>query len=401
MAVRIHGTFGSWVLPQGVSVLGRGSGSDVRIDDPRLSRSHARFTVKGHRLHAKELGSRNGVLVDGVRIGGEIELRHGQVVVCGPVVLMVSIDETQPHPRKPEGGQDPATRRTSGRGDTEAMLTAITVEEPSESGGRGIDPGILAAVSGSGEFSIDPSRQSGLQPAPAPGSITSPLEAMRPAPHLPHPVTRRSPSTSSLEAPNFSPSVSGALEQPTPTRPATGDRLLAGLVDGLVALATAGGGLLIALLTLAGALSLAGAAVADGLPRLGPGPAASFPALLGALLYPHGLAAAVSAAQFAASVQPVVALLLVLGAAVSAMALVAGPLFVLVAPTVLRGGPAMHRRLGLVVVRTADGTAPGYGQALLRWLLAAVLWPLALGATLLHRRSPHDVLSGCTVRSLR
>lgn len=402
MAVRIHGTFGSWVLPQGASVLGRGSTCDVRIDDPRLSRTHARFTVSGHTLRVEELGSRNGVLVDGHRIQGMVELHHGQVVVCGPVVLMVSIDETQPHPRAPQGGQDPATRRTSGKGDTEAMLAAVTAPEPPASGGRGIDPAIFAAVSsGSGEFATDPARASALQPAPMPGSITSPLEAVRPQPHAPRPQTRRSPSTASLEAAAFAPSASGALEMPTPTRPAAYDRLSAGLLDGAAAVGSASIGLFIAVLVLAGALAVAGAGISDGVPRVGAGGPAGFPAILGAVLNLHGLSAGLAAAPLAASASPAAGLLLVLGAALAAMATVAGPLLVLVVPTVLRGAPAMHRRCGLAVVRTADGTAPGYAQALLRWLLAALLWPLAIPMALLQRRSPHDTLSGCTVRQVR
>jgi hypothetical protein len=402
MAVRIHGTFGSWVLPQGASVLGRGSTCDVRIDDPRLSRTHARFMVSGHTLRVEELGSRNGVLVDGQRIKGTAELHHGQVVVCGPVVLMVSIDETQPHPRAPQGGQDPATRRTSGRGDTEAMLAAVTVPEPPGSGGRGIDPAIFAAVSsGSGEFGADPTRASALQPAPMPGSITSPLEAVRPQPHAPRPPTRRSPSTASLEAAAFAPSASGALEMPTPTRPAATDRLSAGLLDGAAAVGSAGIGLFIAVLVLAMALASAGAGISDGVPRIGGGSSAGFPAILGAILNIHGLSAGLAAAPLAASASPAAGLLLVLGAALAAMAMVAGPLLVLVVPTVLRGAPAMHRRCGLAVVRTADGAAPGYAQALLRWLLAGLLWPLAIPMVLMQRRSLHDSLSGCTVRQIR
>ncbi len=399
MAIRIHGTFGSWVLPQGASVLGRGTTCDVRIDDPRLSRNHARFVVDGHELRVEELASRNGVLINGVRIAGVTSLSHGQVVVCGPVVLMVSIDQTQPHPRKPEGAQDPTTRRTSGRGDTEAMLTAVPPPAPVSSGSRGIDPAIFAAVS-SGETPLDQSRQSALQPAAMPGSLTSPLEAVRPDPHAPRP-TRRSPSTSSLEAASFAPSSSGALEMPTPTRAGAADRLFAGLVDGLAATGAVGCGGIIALIALAAALAVAGATVSAEVPRLAPGGPAGFLAVLGALLHPAGLSAGLSAAQLAAASQPAAALTLVLGAAVAAMAAVAGLLLVLVVPTVAHGSPRMHRHRGLVIARIADGLPLGYGQALLRWLLAALLWPLAIPAALLQRRALHDRLSGCVVRRVR
>jgi hypothetical protein len=401
MAVRIHGTFGSWMLPQGGSILGRGTGCDVRIDDPRLSRNHARFLVSGHQVSVAEMGSRNGVLVDGVRIAASTDLHHGQVVVCGPVVLMVSIDQTQPHPRTTQGDQDPTTRRTSNRGDTEAMLAAVSVPPTPGSGGRGIDPAIFAAVSG--EIPLEASRQSALQPASMPGSMTSPLEAVRSAPHAPRPASeRRSPTPSvSLEAPAFAPSASGALELTTPIRAQASDRLIAGLVDGLGAIGASAGGLLIALFVLAGALASAGATIGGGLPRFGPGVEAGYPAILGALLHPQGLAAGLVAAPLAASTSSSAAVLLVLGAALSAMAVVVGPLLLLVVPTVLHGAPRMHRQRGLVVMCLADSAPLGYGRALLRWLLAALLWPLAIPAALAQRRAPHDVLSGCVVRRVR
>lgn len=399
MAVRLHGTFGSWIIPRGTSVLGRGSTCDVRIDDPRLSRGHARFVLDGHDLRVEDLGSRNGVLVDGRRIDGASALRHGQVVVCGPAVLMVSIDPTQPHPRKPEGGQDPATRRTSGKGETEAMLDAVSVS--ASASGRGIDPGILAAVAsppGQLPSPVDSSRQSALQPVAMPGSLSSPLEAVRPEPRQPRPTTRRSPSTASLEAPSFSPTASGALEAPTPTRPAPMERIVAGFIDGMVATGAAGIGLILGLIALAGALALAGASVVDGLPRLGGGDPAGLNGLILALLQPGGLMKALALAQPAAAASSGAMVLLILGSAVGAMTAVGGMLLVLVVPTVTRGAPKGHRAYGLTVVRSSDGLPLGYGRAMIRWLLAALLAPLGLPAALLRRRALHDVICGCTVR---
>lgn len=402
MAVRVHGTFGSWVLPRGASVLGRGTACDVRIDDPRLSRGHARFVLDGHDLRVEDLGSRNGVLVDGKRVQGSSPLRHGQVVICGPVVLMVSIDPTQPHPRRPEGGQDPSTRRAS-KGDTEAMLDAVQVDRPSASS-RGIDPGILAAVASPPRQvpgPADPSQQSTLQPAPMPASITSPLEAVRPEPKPPpppRPQARRSSSTASLEAPAFSPVSTSALEAPTPTRAAPWERLAAGCIDGLAAVGAAGTGALACVLALAAALSAAGATVSGGLPRLGQGEAAGMGAILSALLHPAGIAAGLELARPAAAASGAALALLVAGAALGAVAAVGGLLLVLVVPTVVGGAPRGHRALGLMVVRSSDGLPPGYGRSLARWGLALLLWPAAIPAALARRRSLHDVIAGCTVR---
>lgn len=399
MAVRIHGTFGSWILPRGSSVLGRGSSCDVRIDDPRLSRGHARFVLDGHVLRVEDMGSRNGVLVDGKRVAGSCELRHGQVVVCGPVVLMVSINPTQPHPRAAEGGQDPATRRAS-KGDTEAMLDAVQLDRPSASG-RGIDPGILAAVASPPRQMPGPAdaQASALQPAPMPGSLTSPLEAVRPEPHAPpRPQTRRSTSTASLEAPQFSPASTSALEAPTPTRASPSDRLMAGLIDGLAAVGAAGSGLVAALLALAIALAAAGASVSGGVPRLGGGPPASVSDLIVGLFASGGLQAGLELARPAAAASGAALAALVLGASLGAMCAVGGVLLVLVVPTVTRGGPRAHRAFGLTLARSSDGGRLGYGRSLVRWVLALLLWPTAVPTVLARRRSLHDLLSGCTVR---
>jgi len=392
MGVRLHGSFGSWSLPQGGCVLGRGKGADVRIDDPRLSRNHARFVLKDHHLVVEDLGSRNGVLVDGVRIIGSALLHHGQVVTCGPVALAVAIDETRLHPRRAHGSQEPGTRRNSPRSDTEVMLEAV--EPPS---------GISALPGGSAEESSEVSHPSGLQPAPAPGSQTSPLEALRMDPHAPRaaPQPERQHGTSHrLEAGSQVTIDASALLPPDPTAEEAHARLLAGLIDGLAALAVPLGGVLLGLSALAFALAEAGAEVVDGVPRLAPAGMAGIGELFVSLFHVPGLLAGFAASPAAAEASGLSATVLVLGAALTAMLLVAGPLLVLIVPTVQRGAPAMHRRLGLSLLRARDSAPLGYGRSLLRWSAAALLWPLAIPALLLRRRAPHDVIAGCIVRQL-
>lgn len=68
-------------------IIGRKSPSDVVIDDPELSRKHARFTWEGNAIRVEDLGSTNGVFSGGERIsdalipvGGEVLL--GSVTAC-------------------------------------------------------------------------------------------------------------------------------------------------------------------------------------------------------------------------------------------------------------------------------------------------------------------------------
>lgn len=76
--------------------LGRGTDADVRINDPGISRLHARVTVAGTQeapqIEIEDLGSTNGIVVDGRRVqtsplhdGSRIELGSTRMLVRTPV----------------------------------------------------------------------------------------------------------------------------------------------------------------------------------------------------------------------------------------------------------------------------------------------------------------------------
>lgn len=70
----------------GETVVGRDPDCDLTIDHNRISRRHARFVCEGERWHAEDLGSKNGIAVDGNRADRH-ELVEGAVVSIGPVDL--------------------------------------------------------------------------------------------------------------------------------------------------------------------------------------------------------------------------------------------------------------------------------------------------------------------------
>src|SRR3954466_13046740 len=55
-------------LPVGAFTVGRAPEADLVIDDPSISRLHARFLVTGDAVVLSDAGSRNGTLVNGARI---------------------------------------------------------------------------------------------------------------------------------------------------------------------------------------------------------------------------------------------------------------------------------------------------------------------------------------------
>lgn len=76
----------AYPLVRAVTRLGRGSDSDIRIDDPGASRTHCEL-VLGDPVILRDLASTNGTLVDGVSIA-EVEVPDGTEIQIGTTVLV-------------------------------------------------------------------------------------------------------------------------------------------------------------------------------------------------------------------------------------------------------------------------------------------------------------------------
>lgn len=74
-------------LKPGELVLGRGVECQVSLDDPRVSRRHATLIVTEDAVVLRDLSSRNGVLVNDVRVDSERALRDGDVITIGSQTL--------------------------------------------------------------------------------------------------------------------------------------------------------------------------------------------------------------------------------------------------------------------------------------------------------------------------
>lgn len=75
-------------LKPGVYRVGRAVGNDIRIQDASMSGSHAEILVQGGMIIIKDLGSTNGIFINGspVRYG---ELRPGQSLRLGWVDMIL------------------------------------------------------------------------------------------------------------------------------------------------------------------------------------------------------------------------------------------------------------------------------------------------------------------------
>ena len=74
----------------GPVVIGRSPSSDIVIDEPYVSSTHARLTLQGPALVLEDLGSTNGTLVNGHVIGQPVTLREADEVLIGDAILRVT-----------------------------------------------------------------------------------------------------------------------------------------------------------------------------------------------------------------------------------------------------------------------------------------------------------------------
>ncbi|MEO8904783.1 MAG: FHA domain-containing protein [Polyangiaceae bacterium] len=82
-----------------VLVLGRGSGADIVVAGPLVSRQHAELRETGHGLVVADLSSRNGVFVNGRRLNAPALLAAGDTLAIGETTFLL-VELPEPPDRK-------------------------------------------------------------------------------------------------------------------------------------------------------------------------------------------------------------------------------------------------------------------------------------------------------------
>ncbi len=72
-----------YALSSNVMVVGRGSGSDIKVDDPNISRAHAELRYDDGAWHLVDLGSTNGTLLGGRPVERPTRLSNGDRIEIG------------------------------------------------------------------------------------------------------------------------------------------------------------------------------------------------------------------------------------------------------------------------------------------------------------------------------
>lgn len=111
-------------LHSGVTMVGRGEGCQLLLDDPLVSRRHACFVVDDREILVKDLGSTNGVLVNGTRV------EEMQVVVPGDQITIGRHNAELCWVPFSAGGREPQRPRDVSSGGRPAVDTVVDQRPP-------------------------------------------------------------------------------------------------------------------------------------------------------------------------------------------------------------------------------------------------------------------------------
>jgi pSer/pThr/pTyr-binding forkhead associated (FHA) protein len=87
LTVSSAGTIKSYRFGRRVLV-GRAPNADLRLDDPQVSRLHARIEMRDDGVYVEDLGSRNGTRVDGAKVQGSRCLRVDEEIEIGAASII-------------------------------------------------------------------------------------------------------------------------------------------------------------------------------------------------------------------------------------------------------------------------------------------------------------------------
>lgn len=99
-------------LQRPVLLVGRHRECDVRIHLPKISRRHCCLAIAYDRILIRDLGSRNGVRVNG-KVVDEVQLAEGDEVAIGPLIYRL-VPESAPAPATPQPAASPSRDASQG-----------------------------------------------------------------------------------------------------------------------------------------------------------------------------------------------------------------------------------------------------------------------------------------------
>ncbi len=178
-------------------LVGRAPECDISLADTKISRRHAEFDASGPTPRVTDLGSRNGILVNGRKVGAA-DLAPGDVVTAGDA--RIRFEERAAETSEPA---EPAPASTTD--DRTAVLMPPSMSQTAEPSGP-------MPIRGA---SLDPDKTSVMPP---PGPPPGPIAAAPPAPSSGPPPSPPPGSPSAVQTPSGHESAEHTLMLTAPPR---------------------------------------------------------------------------------------------------------------------------------------------------------------------------------------
>jgi DNA-binding response OmpR family regulator len=82
----------NWSLAKEVTTIGRWDDNEITISDRWISRHHAEIRRQGAHYVIYDLGSKNGLFINGKRVGQPVTLENGDQIQIAPRCLLTFVD---------------------------------------------------------------------------------------------------------------------------------------------------------------------------------------------------------------------------------------------------------------------------------------------------------------------
>jgi pSer/pThr/pTyr-binding forkhead associated (FHA) protein len=165
-------------LPDRTYRIGRSPDCDLVLPDDDVSREHAAFEKRWQGVFVKDLGSKNGVQIEGQKIRGERRLRHGDVLLVGTTQLRIE-DPEEKYLRDMDDKDRSARVAAGGAGDAGPV--------PVAAGAPGTAPAREAPRPPAPASPPPPEKSAPPAPPPAPPPASEPEEPPADEPEAPAP----------------------------------------------------------------------------------------------------------------------------------------------------------------------------------------------------------------------
>ena len=94
LSTTLNGENRAWTIEDLPQRIGRSSSNLVQVLDSSVSREHAELARDGSRITVRDLGSRNGTRVNGQDASSPVEVKPGDTIEAGHVLIRVGLDDT-------------------------------------------------------------------------------------------------------------------------------------------------------------------------------------------------------------------------------------------------------------------------------------------------------------------